>query len=196
MDVLHAARAAVPAIAPLFTLPGDDIGVDGVDLIVPREDEARWMSALETAGAIQVNADTVAVTRIEAGIPRFLIDMDTSTIPLEAGIEDRAISLTKGCYVGQEVIIRVLHRGGGRVARKLVGLVTLSGTIRSDDRVHAGDREVGRVTSAVDSPRLGKRIALAYVHREFIEPGTELTVRTSQGEAPVRVVGLPFETQN
>ena len=60
--------------------------------------------------------------RIEGGRPRFGIDMDEDTIPLEAGIEDRAISLTKGCYVGQEIIIRVLHRGHGRVARRLVGL--------------------------------------------------------------------------
>ena len=58
--------------------------------------------------------------RIERGVPRFLADMDDETIPLEAGIEDRAISFTKGCYVGQEVIVRVTTRGGGRVAKKLV----------------------------------------------------------------------------
>ena len=66
------------------------------------------------------------VLRVEAGVPLFHRDMDEETIPLEAGIESRAISLTKGCYVGQEVIIRVLHRGHGRVAQKLVGL-TLDG---------------------------------------------------------------------
>ena len=68
----------------------------------------------------EINLDTFEVVRIERGIPRFLADMDTETIPLEAGIEDRAISFTKGCYVGQEVIVRVTHRGGGRVAKKLV----------------------------------------------------------------------------
>ena len=74
---------------------------------------ASWSSTPETADAM----------RIEAGVPMFHRDMDEETIPLEAGIESRAISLTKGCYVGQEVIIRVLHRGHGRVARKLVGLM-------------------------------------------------------------------------
>ena len=77
--------------------------------------------ALAGAGA-GVDPATADVVRVESGRPRFGRDMDEHTIPLEAGIEDRAISFTKGCYVGQEVIIRVLHRGGGRVARRLVGL--------------------------------------------------------------------------
>ena len=82
--------------------------------------------------------------------------MDEDTIPLEAGIEGRAISLTKGCYVGQEVIIRVLHRGHGRVARKLVGLVVDGGPpVPAGATVRSGDREIGRVTSATISPALG-----------------------------------------
>ena len=76
----------------------------------------------EEAGVPALNAETAEALRIEAGVPRFNRDMDQDTIPLEAGIESRAISFSKGCYVGQEVIIRVLHRGHGRVARKLVGL--------------------------------------------------------------------------
>ena len=72
--------------------------------------------------ALEVDLDTLDAIRIEAGVPRFLVDMTEETIPLEAGIEDRAISFTKGCYVGQEVIVRVTTRGGGRVARRLVGL--------------------------------------------------------------------------
>ena len=74
----------------------------------------------EFAGLPEINLDTFEVIRIERGVPRFLADMSDDTIPLEAGIEDRAISFTKGCYVGQEVIVRVTHRGGGRVAKKLV----------------------------------------------------------------------------
>ena len=98
----------------------------------------------------------------------------TDTIPLEAGIEDRAISLTKGCYVGQEIIIRVLHRGQGRVARRLVGL-TLDPTASVPgvgSTIRADDREIGLVTSAAMSPALGRPIALGYVHRDFVEPGT------------------------
>ena len=83
---------------------------------------AALVAALEAAGARQVGADAIAAARIEAGYPLFGTDMTADTIPLEAGIEPRAISTTKGCYVGQEVIIRVLHRGHGRVARKLVTL--------------------------------------------------------------------------
>jgi len=187
-----AGLAAVdPSTAPLFILPSSDIGIDGLDLIVASERAEALASALQRAGAVVVGADTAEVTRIEAGIPRFLVDMDATTIPLEAGIEDRAIRLTKGCYVGQEVIVPVLHRGGGRVAKKLVGLV-LGGAGAPGDPVLAGDREVGRLTSAVDSPRLGKPIALAYVHRDFLEPGTALQVRTATGDFAAVVVRRPF----
>ena len=79
--------------------------------------------------------------------------MTDDTIPLEAGIEARAISLTKGCYVGQEVIIRVLHRGHGRVASKLVALRIDGAVPERGARLFAGDREVGFVTSAAESPR-------------------------------------------
>src|SRR5260221_1917405 len=115
--------------------------------------------------------------------------MDEETIPLEASIEGRAISFTKGCYVGQEVIIRVLHRGHGRVARKLVGLVLEGESAPSSGTpVQSGDREIGRVTSATVSPALKQPIALAYLQRDFLETGTPVTV----GNNPGRVVVLPF----
>ena len=115
--------------------------------------------------------------------------MDEETIPLEAGIESRAISFTKGCYVGQEVIIRVLHRGHGRVARKLVGL-TLDGdgVPEAGAAIRGGDREIGNVTSAASSPALQRPIALAYVHRDFLEAGTPVTV----GDQSATVTALPF----
>jgi folate-binding protein YgfZ len=189
--LLAAVRAT--GIEPLHVLPSGDIGVEGMDLIVRSEQEHGLLEALENAGALRVSPETADVTRIEAGIPRFLIDMDMSTIPLEAGIEDRAISLTKGCYVGQEVIIRVLHRGGGRVARKLVRLALEAPDGARGDLVFAGDREVGRVTSAVDSPKFGKRLALAYVHRDFAEPGTALVVnRAPAAIVHVRVGDAPI----
>lgn len=177
-------------LAARHELPSRDIGIEGVDLVVSAADAATWTEALTTAGAVLIDRETAEVARIEAGIPRFLIDMDSTTIPLEAGIEDRAISLTKGCYVGQEVIIRVLHRGGGRVAKKLVALA-VDGAVSPGDAVATDGRDVGRVTSAADSPALGKRLALAYVHRDFVEPGTTLYVKTAAGEAPAAVVELP-----
>src|SRR5438045_7794187 len=104
--------------------------------------------------------------------------MHEETIPLEAGIEDRAISLTKGCYVGQEVIIRVLHRGHGRVARRLVGIIFEPGSARpsAGDKIAAAGRDVGVITSAVESPALGRPIALGYVHRDYVQPGTSVNV--------------------
>jgi len=98
----------------------DQLGVPGFCVYVERAREQDLVAALTDAGARVVSAEAIEAARVEAGYPVFGIDMTDDTIPLEAGIEDRAISLSKGCYVGQEVIIRVLHRGHGRVARKLV----------------------------------------------------------------------------
>ena len=126
-----------------------------------------------------VEFDTYEVIRIERGVPRFFADMDADTIPLEAGIEERAISFTKGCYVGQEVIVRVTTRGGGRVAKKLVRWVAdASAEIvpLKDAKIVSFDRDIGRVTGAVFSPTINRVVGLGYVHRDFIAPGTEVTV--------------------
>src|SRR4029077_16939745 len=105
--------------------------------------------------------------------------MTSDTIPLEAGIEDRAISLTKGCYVGQEVIVRVLHRGHGRVARKLVRLEVDGDRIPvRGDTVAAAGEEVGRITSAAFSPGTNGPLALGYVQRDFAGDGTPVEVRS------------------
>ena len=102
---------------------------------------------------VTASEETAETLRIEAGRPRFGIDMNTDTIPLEAGIEDRAISFTKGCYVGQEVIIRVMHRGHGRVARRLVSIVLPDGTVPArGDKIH-----VGRTQSSARSPARPRR---------------------------------------
>ena len=127
----------------------------------------------------EIDLDTFDVIRIERGVPRFLADMDEDTIPLEAGIEDRAISFTKGCYVGQEIIVRVTHRGGGRVAKKLVkwhaddaaSVVPLK-----DARIFSGRKDIGRVTSAAFSPLVNKVVGLGYVHRDYLDAGTQVTV--------------------
>jgi folate-binding protein YgfZ len=176
--------------ATAAVLASDDIGVRGFDIVlaVDRMDEAAAL--LRASGAIDVASDTAEISRVEGGRPLFLTDMDEDTIPLEAGIEDRAISLTKGCYVGQEIIIRVLHRGHGRVARKLVGLALepASAVPARGDRITAGVRDIGSITSAVQSPALGRPIALGYVHRDFVQPGTAVD---AGGRAAV-LTPLPF----
>jgi folate-binding protein YgfZ len=178
------------ARASMFVLPSSDLGVPGFDLVIASERADDLLRAAVARGGVKVGSAVCNVTRVEGGIPRFLVDMDTSTIPLEAGIEDRAISMTKGCYVGQEVIIRVLHRGGGRVAKKLVGL-TAKGEMARAHRIASGDREIGSITSAVLSPRFGP-IALGYVHRDYTAAGTEVSVQSKEGEVKAHVVSLPF----
>ncbi|MEJ7666408.1 MAG: glycine cleavage T C-terminal barrel domain-containing protein [Hymenobacter sp.] len=133
----------------------------------------------ELTALTPVEFDTFEVMRIERGLPRFFADMDDETIPLEAGIEDRAISFSKGCYVGQEVIVRVTTRGGGRVAKKLVRWVAdASAEIvpLRNARIFSFDKDIGRVTSAAFSPTINRVVGLGYVHRDFIAAGTEITV--------------------
>jgi tRNA-modifying protein YgfZ len=166
-----------------------DAGEPGYDVYVEAADADALSEAIVATGATMLDAATAEAIRIEAGVPAFHRDMDEETIPLEAGIESRAISFTKGCYVGQEVIVRVLHRGHGRVARKLVGFSIDGDHVpAAGATVTAAGREVGNVTSATWSPALDHAIALGYVHRDFVEPGTELTI---DGTA-AKVVTLPF----
>jgi folate-binding protein YgfZ len=170
-----------------------DAGVAGFDLYTERKDAAMVRQAVTEAGATLLSEETAEVLRVEAGIPVFPVDMDTETIPLEAGIEGRAISFTKGCYPGQEVIIRILHRGHGRVAKRLVGLsVQGSETPARGDMVRAGEKEIGRVTSAVLSPALGGPIALGYVHHDSTEPGTSVTIVHGAALLAAAVTRLPF----
>ncbi len=174
-----------PAIVARVT----DTGEPGYDVIVERARAEALKTALAAAGAVEAGLATAEALRIESGVPLFHRDMDEETIPLEAGIESRAISFTKGCYVGQEVVIRVLHRGHGRVAKKLVGLTCDGEQAPTPGAVvRSGEREVGHVTSSTISPAVKGPIALAYVHRDFLEPGTKLTVDGAGAE----VTTLPF----
>jgi folate-binding protein YgfZ len=164
----------------------DQLGVPGFCVYLEPSRERDLIGALTEAGAREVSREALEAARIEAGYPIFGVDMTDDTIPLEAGIEDRAISMSKGCYVGQEVIIRVLHRGHGRVARKLVtlridGLVSERGA-----RLFAADRDVGFVTSAAVSPRLGT-VAMGYVHRDFVATGTTIEAAADSGRVPATV---------
>ncbi|HEY2432623.1 MAG TPA: glycine cleavage T C-terminal barrel domain-containing protein [Vicinamibacterales bacterium] len=189
-STLFASTPVTIAGRPAVVVRSDEIGVDGFDVFVPAEDAGLVRSALAAAGAPIASEQDVDTVRVESGRPLFGVDMDGDTIPLEAGLEDRALSRTKGCYVGQEVIIRVLDRGHGRVARRLVGLtLDLAAPVPGHGAtIRSADREIGRVTSGVWSPALSRPIALAYVQRDFVEPGTAVSV----GEATASVISLPF----
>src|SRR5262245_46666692 len=163
----------------------DQLGVAGFVILTDAEQQDEVIRTIVANGALQATPATLEASRIEARYPVFGVDMTSDTIPLEAGIEDRAISLTKGCYVGQEVIIRVLHRGHGRVARKLARLQVEGDAPLPQAKVFAGDREIGFITSAATSPRLGP-IALGYLHRDFLTPGT--VVEVDLGDTRTRAV--------
>lgn len=183
-----------PAIASgEGTVRDDAFDLPGYSAFVPVADVAAFVARVREKGAVETTLETLDVVRIEAGRPAFLIDMDEHTIPLEAGLEHRAISFTKGCYVGQEVIVRVMHRGGGRVAKKLVGLRIAGGELpKAGAAAFAGEREIGRITSAVRSPALETNLALAFLHRDFVEPGTVVEVATPAARITAEVSTLPF----
>jgi folate-binding protein YgfZ len=166
----------------------DDIELPSFDVFVAASGSDSVRQALETAGAVPISAELADALRIEAGRPEFGVDMTSDTIPLEAGLFDRAISATKGCYVGQEVIVRVLHRGGGRVAKRLVRITfdDSSSAPRSGDPLTLDGQDVGRVTSAAFSPRSGQAIALGFVKRDAAEEGTRLV----SGAGTASIVGF------
>jgi tRNA-modifying protein YgfZ len=151
----------------------------GVDVVCAAEDADRVRGALDVPEVPEAAAE---VLRVESGRPRYGIDLDDATIPQEAGLNDRAVSFTKGCYVGQETVARLHWRG--KPNRHLRGL-RLSAPVASGTPLLLGEREVGRVGSSVVSPRFGP-IALAIVRREA-SVGDELAAgdaRAVVGEPP------------
>ena len=185
-------RVFSPAGAHVLVVRDQRLGVPGYDIYSTIGSDVRQV--LEHSGVVPLSEQMAETLRIEAGRPLFGVDMDTDTIPLEAGIEDRAISFSKGCYVGQEVIVRVISRGHGRVVRKLVGLVLDRERVPgAGEPLVTNGREIGRVTSAALSPALGRPIALGYVHRDFAEPGNRIALGGDAGDRAT-VTRLPFVT--
>jgi tRNA-modifying protein YgfZ len=157
----------------------------GVDLLLDSEDLNTVRAAAEAAGADLIDEAVAECLRIEAGLPRYGIDLDDTVIPQEAGLNERAVSFTKGCYVGQETVARLHYRG--KPNRHLRGLrLTTQGEI--GDQVTFEGRVVGRLSSVAKSPKFGP-IALALVRREA-PPGT--TVSVGSNDASAEVVELPF----
>src|SRR5918992_2363399 len=152
----------------------------GIDVFAPAESKAAVAAAL---GVPEVDEAAAEVVRVEHGRPRYGVDLDDGVIPQEAGLNARAVSFSKGCYVGQETVARLHYRG--KPNRHLRGL-RLSAPAGRGDVLRLGDRVVGAVGSTCVSPALGP-IALALVRREAA-PGDTLRA----GETTAEVVGLPF----
>jgi folate-binding protein YgfZ len=184
--------------APMLTegrqmIRDDAFDLPGFSAFVAARQAGPLVDELVIRGGVKTTLETLDVVRIEAGRPVFLVDMDEHTIPLEAGLEQRAISFTKGCYVGQEVIVRVTQRGGGRVAKRLVGLKLSKAELpKSGDPISADGREIGRLTSVTWSPALASGIALGYVHRDYVAPATSVTVVHGATTISASVSPLPF----
>jgi folate-binding protein YgfZ len=169
----------------------------GFDLFVPNDSLGavadKMIAAAKSVGGRASGWRAFEIARIEAGLPRFGADMDETLLPLECGIEDRAVSYNKGCYIGQEVLNRI--HSFGHVTKELRGLWLaddLPGLPQKGDKLFHAGKEMGFVTSAVKSPMLKASIALGYVRKEANQIGTELTVRGSHGETVARIVKLPF----
>ena len=169
----------------------------GFDLFVPegslRTAFEKLKTTAEAAGGRACGWQALEMARIEAGLPRFGVDMDETNLPPEAGIEQRAISYSKGCYIGQEVIARI--RTYGQVAKMLRGLLLdkdSKNLPRKGDKLFDGDKEAGYVTSSLTSPAFNANIALGYVRREHHQAGTLLRVRSVGGETMAEVKELPW----
>jgi tRNA-modifying protein YgfZ len=160
-------------------------GPPGVDVLCEAADANTVRGALVDAGAQPVSEAAAEIVRVEHGRPRYGVDLDDTVIPQEAGLNERAVSFTKGCYVGQETVARLYYRG--KPNRRLRGL-RLSAPLASGEELHMGDRIVGRLGSTVVSPELGP-LALALVRREA-EPGTIVSAG-EHGES-AEVTELPF----
>jgi tRNA-modifying protein YgfZ len=160
-------------------------GPGGIDVLCDAADGELVWDALVAAGAQPVSEAAAEIVRVECGRPRFGVDLDDSVIPQEAGLNERAVSFTKGCYVGQETVARLYYKG--KPNRRLCGL-RASELPSSGEELRLGERTVGVVASAVPSPALGP-IALALVRREA-ELGATVTV--GEHGLSAEVVELPF----
>jgi folate-binding protein YgfZ len=162
-------------------------GTRGFDVLGSPEAVAGWVTAVDPS-IERLSPEQFEVFRIESGVPRVGVDVDEKTIPQEAGLEVDAVSFTKGCFLGQELVCRIDTRGHvNRYLRRL----------RVDGRprvprgavIVAGDKEVGAVTSVAQVPDEARTVALGMVRRE-VEPPSEVTLRWDGGEATATVEAL------
>jgi folate-binding protein YgfZ len=188
--VLDSAGAAIPCRVLRHSL----FGIRGAELLLPRESLSAAWQALAAAARVQGGAPigyrALNMLRLEAAIPWFGTDFDEHQIPQEAGVESTHISFTKGCYTGQEIVERVRSRG--HVNRRLTGLLFNSAEVpKPGATVLAKDgTEAGHITSAAFSPLAGKATGMAYLRREYLEPGTTLQC----GNVAAEVIEVPLRT--
>jgi folate-binding protein YgfZ len=169
----------------------DRLGVPGFDVVCPAGKAEWYWNHWLGRGARPAGLRAEDTLRVEAGTPVYGRDVTEANLAPEVGRTPQAISYAKGCYLGQEPIVRL--RDLGHVNRVLTGLrVEASEPVPAGAKLTRDGKEAGQVTSSVRSPALGTVIALAYVRRGSAEPGTALEVETSSGRARASAVSLPF----
>ena len=185
------------AAGEVYLMNQPRLGTSGFDLFMPIGQIGDYMDKLvasaKAIGGRLCGWRAVEMARIEGGIPRFGVDMDESNFPQECGIESRAVSYTKGCYIGQEILNRIHTLG--HVNRELTGLRLADGLkdlpVKGTRLFHAG-KEAGYTTSALASPKLGANVALGYVRKELNQIGKEVMLRCEEEESRAQVVPVPF----
>jgi folate-binding protein YgfZ len=190
---VHLAGPRAQALLKQAKAPGkvrrnDRLGLPGYDLLCAPGEAAGLWQALTAAGATPAGLQAFEPLRIEAGTPRYGVDMDDNTFAPEAGRTSQAISYTKGCYLGQEPI--VMARDRGQINRTLVGLALPEGPVPPRSAVFRDGKEVGHVTSSAFSPRSGAGVALAYLRRGNQEVGTGVEVDVDGRRLPAQVVAF------
>jgi len=166
-------------------------GEPGAIMVVPSDRAGSVWERVRAQGATPVGWEAFNVVRLEAGIPWFGIDMNEECLLPETGLERTAVSDTKGCYVGQEVMARLQTYGS--VSRKLMGMVCESSTVPAPgDAIEQDGQRVGEVTSACASPALKQPIVLGYVKRPHYRVGTAVEIRHATGPIAAQLVELPF----
>lgn len=178
--------------APLCVVHANYYGSSGYDIIVQTAHMETFARRLNDLGAAWVGEVAQNVLRVEAGLPRYGTDFDEDNLLLEVGL-DNAISFNKGCYLGQEVVERIRSRG--HVNKKLCSLI-LDGSAPASpgDKIVAGGKEVGYITSAVLSIALRRPIALGYVHKDFWTDGTRLSITHANTALSATVAPRPVVT--
>ncbi len=179
-------------LGPSRIIARDRTGQTGYDIILPRdESEAIWQAFLLKGGDLglrPVGMKALEILRLEAGLPKYSVDVDENTIILEAGYKD-AISFTKGCYMGQEVVARATHIG--RVNKQLVKIeIEAKEVPASRSKLSSDGKDAGFLTSAAFSPGLGKIVGLAYANRDFAKEGTRLSLESGSTLLQVVVVKI------
>ncbi|MGC3973139.1 MAG: aminomethyltransferase family protein [Nitrospira sp.] len=180
---------------PALIMRAEETGEQDLEILLPADGLATAWSQLMAAGAPfgikPVGAQTRELLRIEAGLPKAGPDLNEEIVPPEANLEEKAFSLSKGCYPGQEVVARMDTYGN--VRRHLVGLVIQHQAVPPHgSKLFSGDREVGWVSSAVFSPQRNAVLAFGFPLRDFSAPNTELTVEVAGTSHPATVHALPF----